>query len=387
MSFILQFFNASTARTVDDAQRVLDGLTGADPDFARRWRGFVELIAESFPDLSHDETREARNLWPEGLPPMAGDDAFVNVMINLDLLDVGVMSHVARIADAVGLQILDPQNGLLYGPGLRQIGLNDAAPQPLPEVTPFARRLMTPNIRGMELEAAQVRVAEALRAGLGPGFETVAAESATVLRRPHGTLTQMVSVGVMRSSDRINARTYVRIGFASDALKAAWLPLVGPDFEARLARYDRAEGGVAMQLCWYVPSASTGELPGGLSLHSLASERFGNPAELARVADAAQTWSACVLRPFLEGLQHVGDLAPLAISEAALEHCGTRRHGVPDLPDDARAGQPSGTVTAAALRGGLPGQPGPAAPVRLVQGPEARHFDALVKGLARTSTA
>lgn len=386
MSFILQFLAASEARTVDDAQRVLDRLRGPDAEFARRWRTFVASITEYYPDLSNDDTRDDRNLWPEGLPPELVDHASVNVMVNLDMLDEGVMSKVAGTADAAGLQILDPQNAVLYGPGPVQIGLHDPAPRPLPEITLRAERLMTENIRGMELKAAEVFIAERMHAGLGEDFERVAAESATVLRRRHGALVQLIEVKVVRSTNQVDAVPFVRIGFASDTLRAAWLPLLGDDFQKRMARYDQADGGVSMQWRWFATSITQGELPGSLSLPARGGERFRDPVAHVILARAARLWSAQVLSPFLDRLQDVDDLAPLAIGEAALAHCTSGSVHFPIYPAMLALASRLQPSQLKAYADAYRRNPDLQRVFDLFKDPKGHHFEALVKGLGKRGT-
>ena len=207
MSFVLRFFHAPHVTTVRDAIAWADGRRSAEP-IARNlhFSRFVESITEFYPDLSgdDDESANCRNLWPEGLESDDRDGAVVNILINADMLDDGVMSVIARQASGAGLQGRDMQGGRLCGPGLRVIGLTDTTPGPLPEVSSFAYSVMTENVRGLRFDHARQMIADTCRRALGQGFEIADGRSATVVRRDHGELRQMLS---LVSSARQTAET------------------------------------------------------------------------------------------------------------------------------------------------------------------------------------
>jgi hypothetical protein len=126
MSFILRFFHHPETRTVEAAAAIIGWLPTPMPGGRERFEAFRTAISEYYPDLCGDEDCADHNLWPEGLPAGPVDDGVVNLLVETDLVDTGVMSVIAREAAGAGLQILDEQNGLLYGPGLEFIGMDDA---------------------------------------------------------------------------------------------------------------------------------------------------------------------------------------------------------------------------------------------------------------------
>ena len=115
---------SASIKTIDAAVRHLDGdhptLAKPNPHYSK----FVKSITRVYPGGSANEDGDD-GLWPEGLDDSPCYEPTFNLMINLDMLDQDVMDTIAKHADAAGLQILDEQNGLLYGPGPAVISIHD----------------------------------------------------------------------------------------------------------------------------------------------------------------------------------------------------------------------------------------------------------------------
>lgn len=384
MSFVLRFFHAPHATTVREAVAWADGDHGAEPITRNpRFARFVETITEFYPNAADDDDEDGHNLWPEGLESDDRDGAVVNILINTDMFDEGVMSVIARHADEAGLQVLDEQNGLLYGPGPRFIGMTDATPQPLPEVSAFAYSVMTENIRGLRFDHARRKIADACRRALGSGFEVSEGRSSAAVRREHGDLRQMLSLQVMRSTERDNARIYCQLGFACEALTREWLPLLPEAFAKRRSNYDTSAGGTALEFAWFVPDLTRGTLPADLSLATHSRMRFADAAQLHTLLGDIEGWASDSLLPFLDRIRRVDDLLPLFINDASLRHARIGRMAFPVYPAMlalARRVSPQAlddyadAYRASADFGRL---------CKLFKDPDGSHFDALVEGLRR----
>lgn len=318
MSFILRFFHHPEARTVEAAAAIIDRLPTPMPGGRERFEAFRTAICEYYPDLCADEDGADHNLWPEGLPAGPVDDGVVNLLVETDLMDTGVMSVIAREAVGAGLQILDEQNGLLYGPGLEFIGMGDAKSQPLPAVTPFARSVMSENLRGMSLAGSQAMTADALAEALGGGFRREDGRDCSALWREHGELRQIVQVSVMRSTDKVNARAYCLVGFACDSLSATWLPLLPTSFLERQQKFDRTPGGRAPQYRAWLPTLDSGEVAQCLQFRTTSRMEFGNEAARENLLAGARSWAPAKLRDYLDGIASLDDLQRIFIGPATL---------------------------------------------------------------------
>lgn len=385
MSFILRFFHAPHITTVREAVAWADGRRNAEPiarnpHFAR----FVESISEFYPDLSGDDDDDgddSRNLWPEGLVSDDADGAVVNVLINTDMFDEGVMSVIAYHAAGVDLQVLDEQNGLLFGPGYRVIGLNDTEDSPLPDITDFARSVMTENVRGLRFDLVQQKIADTCKRGLGKGCKTTTGPSGTVVRRDHGDLRQMLALRVARSFDRRNARVFCRLGFASEALSQVWQPLLPESFAKRRLNYDRIAGGTAMEFVCFVPDLEHSALPTGLSQATHSEMLVTDAKQLKVLLGGIKLWAGGTLLPFLDQVRTVDDLLPLFIHEASLARARTGQMAFPVYPAmlalARRAGKQTLDDYAEAYRANADFR----RLCTLFKDPEGAHFDALIEGL------
>lgn len=139
MSYVLRFLHAPHLATAHEAMAWADGPHPQPRQRNAHFADFVRRISEYYPVLwDRDGGAHERSLWPEGLESTTDDGAVINVLVNTDLFDDGVMSVIARQADAAGLQVLDAQSGVLYGPGLQSIAPGETTPAPLPDITNFA---------------------------------------------------------------------------------------------------------------------------------------------------------------------------------------------------------------------------------------------------------
>lgn len=386
MSFVLTFFRAPGVSTVQQAADFKYKQPSPAPEPTGHFAAFVERISEYFPDLSNVEDAQDRNLWPEGLSGDAGHGPVVNVLVNGDMLDPGVMAVIAREASLSGLQILDEQNGLLYGLGSCFVGMDGGMPQRLPKVTPHARSVMTENIRGLRLLDGQRLIADGLAEALGAGFWVVAGDHETVVRREHGDLHQIIGIRVMRSVEQPGrARVYVRLGFASEMLVAVWLPLLPASFRLRKERSDRAAGGVATQVCWFLPSLIEGDPTQSVGLSSRSDMGFADAAQLGQLVTAARSWSVSRLLPFLEGIRTEADLRRLFIHDAGLKHFRQGQLSFPIYPTMLTLARQASQETLAAYAAACRANPDLKELCNLYNDPAGSHIEALVKGLQALS--
>jgi hypothetical protein len=389
MSFILQFFDAPEVNSVQSAADYVDldqaAPAGANAKFGR----FVESVKEFYPDQSEDEGFEF-NLWPEGLTADATDlttSPAVNIAINLDMLDPGVMTVIAQHATKAGLQILDPQNALLYLLDGTMISA-EGDKENLPPVSPFARSVMTENVKGMGLAATAARLADGLlEAWEGRGFTCVEVPSrwAAVLWRQHGDLRQMLDIRCMRSTNAGAIRFYVRMGFACESIAAAWLPLLPEKYLQRKARYDTDAGGVALDVALFLPNLRAGKLPGDARPGTSSEMIIRSLDELDAMLPTMRSWTQRELLPLFESVESLADLSDITLTDAMLEHCET---GMPELP------MLPGLLVLAARRDGQTLEQYVAAYRRnkrlpdlwkLYGDPKGAHFDKLVAGLKQLS--
>jgi hypothetical protein len=386
MSFILRFFHHPEARTVRAAAAVIDKLPDSMPGASARFDAFRTAISEYYPDLSASEDEVDNNLWPEGLPTGPVDDGVVNLLVETDLMDPGVMSVIAREAIGAGLQILDEQNGLLYGPGLEFIGLDDAKPQPLPAITPYARSVMTENLRGLGLAASQAMIADALAESLGGGFRREDGRDGSVLWREHGELRQILQLSVMRSTDKVSARVYCLVGFACDGLSAIWLPLLPTSFLERQQKFDQVPGGRAPQYRAWLPRLDSGEVEEGLQFRTTSRMEFRDEPTRAKLIADARHWAAGKLRDYLDGIASPDDLQRLFIRPATLPAARSAGMFYPVhlamLALARRAGLAELDAYAAAYRA----NPDFGRVCRLYKDPAGSHLDQLVAGLRERPT-
>ncbi len=386
MSFVLRFFHAPHITSVREAVTWADdrsrAQTGNNPHFAR----FVESITEFYPDLSgHDdeEPEYDRNLWPEGLESDEHDGEVVNILINADLLDDGVMTVIAQHADAAGLLVLDEQSGMLFGPGPRYIEMADPTPKPLPPISNFAYSAMTENLRGLRFDRARTTIAEACQGALGPEFTVAEGRTASFVRRDHGDLRQMLSVQVMRSTDKVSARVYCRLGFACSALTKQWMPLLPESFVKRRENYDLSAAGTDFEFSWYLRDLTSGPLPADLSFATDSRMRFANALQLQTLVDGTGLWARGTLLRFLDGVRSVDDLVPLFINEASLHNARAGRMGFPIYPALLALAQRAGGDALEDFAAAYRANPDLKRLCTLFKDPSGSHFDGLVEGLRK----
>jgi len=190
MSFVLQFFDAPQADSVEKAVEHMDRSGDHDPAAVAKFERFVQLVTLLYPDLSEEDEDgdDDRNIWSEGLSGHERARPFFNVALKTHFVEEGILSIVASKAIMAGLQMLDPQNGMLYRAD--HVVVDQWGKQsPFRMLTPFAAKAMKP-LRG-GLNAPQVRQhigAQLHEAFLKPhGFALTCTDShAVVWRHPAG---------------------------------------------------------------------------------------------------------------------------------------------------------------------------------------------------------
>jgi hypothetical protein len=116
MTFSIHVVAQKEVSSIDEAIRITTGRNSVNYDSLSRYREFLNEVKKYFPDLSHeDEDGDNHdNIWPEGLPNLNENLAYLVIAIKTNLVSDEVLFSLAAIARQMELQILDPQNGHFY---------------------------------------------------------------------------------------------------------------------------------------------------------------------------------------------------------------------------------------------------------------------------------
>lgn len=328
MSFMLQFFHAPHVDSVDSAAHYVDGECDADPPLGERFAQFVDRVTTVYPDLSaeDDDGDDLRNLWPEGLDRHWGDEPVVNVGLKTDAVEEGVLSIIASKAAQSGLQMLDPQNAMLYRTDHTVIDGRGRV-SPFRMLTPFAASLMKPLSGGLKPGETRHRLGESLRDRLASaGFALTIVESDVVVWRQLGDIRQALDLTVSEREDGIAVD--LSLWLSSPRLSSTWLAVMPPHVAEWKQRGDRLCGGVA----WDFVYALSDVVPGTSAEEAgrFDSARLSSPDALEAFQADLCNYAAARLLPWLDGLRDLSALAALVLSDANIEYAGRGRVALPE---------------------------------------------------------
>jgi hypothetical protein len=205
MSFILQIFYHQSVQTVAQAANYTSGEEASVSGNSARFNSFIAEIASYLPDLSEkDEDGENdNNYWPEGLPHFNRDQHCFNLSLKVSLLTPPIMGLIARSAALAELQILDPQNALLYrtdGAVIDAQGFLSVCPAPA-KLTKLAVRLKKESLL---LDTVCMYFFQTLRPYmLEQGFGHGLVNNMILIHRDFGEVTQPARLECTNDGDKI----------------------------------------------------------------------------------------------------------------------------------------------------------------------------------------
>lgn len=317
MSFVLHFFHAPHVDSVEAATKYVYEHCDDDPPLEDRFRKFVELVTTVYPDLSaeDDDGDDERNLWPEGLDSEWGDEPVVNVGIKTDAVEEGVLSIVASKAVQAGLQMLDPQNAMLYRSD-QVVVHHDGRKAPFRMLTPFAAKLMKP-AHEFEPRTARDQIGARLREHLaGSGdFALACTEGFAVVYRQHGDVRHTIGIEAQREGDHVKLRLHLWL--ASSKVSSVWLEALPPEVADWKTRNDAFHGGMLFDFTYgvtdIVPAATREEIA------RFGKIRIRTHSELEELTTSLCTFVAEKLLPVLDPVVNLPSLATLAFNDEAFE--------------------------------------------------------------------
>lgn len=329
MSFVLHFFHAPHVQSVASATEYVYDLSDDDPPLADRFRKFVELVTTVYPDLSaeDDDGDDERNLWPEGLRGDWGDEPVVNVGIKTDAVEEGVLSIIASKAVQAGLQMLDPQNAMLYRSD-HIVVHQDGGKAPFRMLTPFAASLMQPANGALDPRKLRDTIGAGMRDRLasGHGFALGSGKAYTIVHRQRGGIRQAIAVEAKADRDQVRIR--LELWLSTPRIEAVWMAALPRSFTDWKVNEDARCGGAAYDFVYgltdIVPSATAQEIArvGKVALSSAAAvDEF-----VAMVC----TFIEDKLLPVIDPIDDLDSLATLALTEDALDIVRTGHVRVPE---------------------------------------------------------
>jgi hypothetical protein len=330
MSFVLQFFDAPQADSVEKAVEHMDRSGDHDPAAAAKFERFVQLVTLLYPDLSEEDEDgdDDRNIWSEGLSGHERARPFFNVALKTHFVEEGILSIVASKAIMAGLQMLDPQNGMLYRAD--HVVVDQWGKQsPFRMLTPFAAKAMKP-LRG-GLNAPQVRQhigAQLHEAFLKPhGFALTCTDSHAVVWRQRGDIRQAIAIQASNGADAVD--TALSLWVSSNQLSAVWLAALPATFAQWKAEGDEACGGVAYDFYYTLTDVVASPSPEAVA-------QFGDncplrsQGELDAFAAHLGAFSVEALLPVLDAMNDLASLSDLALADWSLDIARTSRVSLPE---------------------------------------------------------
>jgi hypothetical protein len=114
MSYVLQFWEAPVARSIDEAVAAIDA---PSPAQAGRFEAFAGDLRRLYPDahlLEESGGELEASIWSDS--PLTGrtDRDVLNLGLRSDCVNPKLLFHIAHLAADHGLQMLDPQAALLF---------------------------------------------------------------------------------------------------------------------------------------------------------------------------------------------------------------------------------------------------------------------------------
>lgn len=304
MSFVLQLFHAPQLESVDAAVAYIERGGNGDQAPAERFARFVAAITQVYPDRSGEDEDgdDESNIWPEGVVAVVPTAAFVNIAVKTDAVDLKTLATIADKARAAGLQMLDPQNAMLY----RADGTVVGQARPVPAKPQEHERRM-PGLRE--------RLARALNERLGPaGFALVDHDNYVLLSRQHGDIRQIASIGLYgRGPVEVDPSLWL----AAPALSSIWVKALPPYFSSWKQRRDRLSGGVAPDFEYGLADlAAAATEDEAAQLQQQVLDSVDDEARFERFLCAFATDK---LLPVLEPIRDLDTLATVALTDDAID--------------------------------------------------------------------
>jgi hypothetical protein len=379
MSFVLHFFHAPQVDSVASATEYVYELCDDDPPLADRFRKFVELVTAVYPDLSDDDEDgdDERNLWPEGLKGDWGDEPVVNVGIRTDAVEEGVLSIIASKAIQAGLQMLDPQNAMLYRADHRVVE-HDGRTTPFRMLTPYAAQLMQPAQGGLDPRSVRDAIGAGLRARLsGHGFELTSTDVFTIVHRERGEIRQAIGIEARLVGGEV--RVALELWVSAPRIAAVWTAALPPQFAAWREKDDAARGGFAYDFIYGLTDLVESATPQEIA-------RFRNVVPASREALDAFVAKLCSfvedkLLPVIEPIDDLDTLAGLAFTQDALDIVRTGYVRLPEQLGTAVLARLARPALFDDVAKGLAGNPNKARYWGELDDPEAKSLEVLLNHL------
>lgn len=386
MSFVLHIFHAPHVDSVESATKYVYESCDNDPPLKERFRKFVELVTMVYPDLSEEDEDgdDERNLWPEGLNAEWGDEPVVNVGIKTDAVEEGVLSIVASKAIQAGLQMLDPQNAMLYRAD-HFVVHHDGRTTPFRMLTPFAASLMTPVRQPLEAGAVRDEIGTKLRDHLAPrhGFDLTRTDTFAVVHRLRGEMRQ--AIGIEARVIGGNVKVVLELWVSAPKIAEVWTAALPPVFAEWRARDDAARGGFAFDFIY-----GLSDLVASATAHEIARSRNVSPASRQALDDFIAWLCAFVeekLVPVIDPIDDLDALAGLALTRDALDIVGTGYVRLPEQLATAVLARLARPALFEQVARGLAGNPNKARYWGELNDPEGKFLDALLKHLRTLPSA
>lgn len=136
LMFTIHIFDEPTADTFDSASRYIYSEKPNGNVQNKKFLRFAELVGKIYPNYEDEDGYNDNNIWPEGLPNGVTNDVVLTVGLKSILIDGQLMSNIAHAAVDAGLQMFDPQSGMLWRSDRRVIDPSNKSEAFLPQNKP-----------------------------------------------------------------------------------------------------------------------------------------------------------------------------------------------------------------------------------------------------------
>lgn len=319
MSYVLHFFASKIPRDPLHAQRWIDQNLPPPHGSQARFNEFVNAITPYLPGSGGSGA--GAGFWPEGLTPAKREERAYGVMVDTTRLTDALLGLVAKMAQQCGLQILDPQGGLLYRLDGTVVDLNGrTAPYPAAAVLPRQEAALGPALSGAKLRAAMRPHLEGPLRQCGFTLDARTDQNDSLyFDRLHGEILQSIRVLFVEGADGPDRfSVMIQWELRCPALRELWRPLFEPAITQR-AKHWRPEEAEFAFVHHFIPG-------------SLSPEPFAGKSEVRRIDEigtlgpALATWIAYVIARNLDPVSSLPALADMVVGDTP-----KYGHNLPDL--------------------------------------------------------